>query len=151
MAQIEGYFEDFTAGMTFVTAGRTITEADIVNFAGISGDFNPIHTNAAYAAGTMFGQRIAHGILGLSIASGLATGLGWMGDRVEAFMGMEWKFRAPIFMGDTIRVEIKVTNSRAMSRLGGGIVMMAVEVKKQDDTVVQKGEWQLLFKSRPKE
>lgn len=149
--RIEGYFEDFSEGLTFVTEGRTITESDITTFAGVSGDFNPIHTNAVYAAKTMFGQRIAHGMLGLSVATGLATGLGWMGDRVEAFMGLDWKFRAPILIGDTIRVEIKVTNTRAMARLGGGIVMFNIEVKKQDDTVVQKGEWQLLFKSKSKE
>ncbi len=147
--RIEGYFEDFTHGLTFVTEGRTITESDITAFAGVSGDFNPIHTNAVYASRTMFGQRIAHGMLGLSIATGLATGLGWMGDRVEAFMGLEWKFRAPILIGDTIRVELKVTNTRAMARLGGGIVTFSIEVKKQDDTVTQKGDWQLLFKSRP--
>jgi 3-hydroxybutyryl-CoA dehydratase len=146
---IDGYFEDFTEGMRFLTAARTITEADIVNFAGLSGDFNPIHTNAVHAAGTMFGQRIAHGLLVLSIASGLTTGLGFMGDRVEAFLGLEWKFRAPVYIGDTIRVSLQVSDLRLMRRLGGGIVTMDVQVLKQDDTLVQKGEWQVLFRSRP--
>jgi 3-hydroxybutyryl-CoA dehydratase len=146
---MDGYFEDFSTGMTFVTAGRTVTEADIVNFAGLSGDFNPIHTNAAYAAGTGFEQRIAHGLLVLSIASGLATGLGFMGDKVEAFLGLEWKFRAPVFIGDTIHVEVQVEKTRAARRLGGGIVTFDVQVVKQDGARAQKGTWQLLFKRRP--
>lgn len=152
MAQnIDGYFEDFTEGMSFRSAGRTLTEADIVAFAGLSGDFNPIHVNAPYAESTLFGQRIAHGLLVLSVASGLATGLGFMGDRVEAFLGLEWKFRAPVFIGDTIHVEIRVGSSRAMPRLGGGLVSFDVRVVKQDGSVAQKGEWSLLFKRRPAE
>ncbi|MDQ4074783.1 MAG: dehydratase [Chloroflexota bacterium] len=146
---IDGYFEDFTEGMTFTTAARTITEADIVNFAGLSGDFNPIHVNAAYAESTMFGQRIAHGLLVLSVTSGLTTGLGFMGDKVEAFMGLEWKFRAPVFIGDTIHVALAVSRTRASRRLGGGIVFFDIQVVKQDGTVTQKGDWQILFKSRP--
>ena len=148
--QIEGYFEDFQEGMTFVTGGRTITETDIVNFAGLSGDYNPIHTNAAYAATTPFEQRIAHGLLGLSVASGLTTGVGFMGDKVEAFMGLEWKFRAPIFIGDTIHTKMSVKKTRNMKRLNGGLVNLDVEVVKQDGTTVQRGVWKLLFKSRPK-
>lgn len=144
-----GYFEDFAEGQRFRTAGRTIGEADIVRFAGLSGDFNPIHVNASYAATTMFGQRIAHGLLVLSVASGLATGLGFMGEKVEAFMGLEWKFRAPVLIGDTIHVEIAVASTRPMRRLGGGLVGFDVQVVKQDGTTVQKGNWQLLFKSRP--
>jgi 3-hydroxybutyryl-CoA dehydratase len=151
MAAMQGYFEDFAEGITFRTAGRTITEADIVNFAGLSGDYNPIHVNASYAGATMFGQRIAHGLLVLSVASGLTTGLGFMGDKVEAFMGLEWKFRAPVLIGDTIHVEIKVGGLRSMRRLGGGIVSFDVQVVKQDGTTVQKGDWQVLFKSRPAE
>lgn len=143
-----GFFEDFVEGMSYRTGGRTITETDIVNFAGLSGDFNPIHTDAAYASTTMFQQRIAHGLLGLSMASGLATHLGFMGDKVEAFLGLEWKFRAPIFIGDTIHDEVRVTGLRAMPRLKGGVVTFAVAVVKQDGTTAQRGEWQILFKSR---
>jgi 3-hydroxybutyryl-CoA dehydratase len=96
----------------------------------------------------MFEQRIAHGLLVLSIASGLATQLGFMGDRVEAFMGLEWKFRAPVFIGDTIQVELEVKSLRYMRRLGGGLVNFAIRVNKQDGSNVQRGEWELLFKSR---
>ena len=146
---VEGYFEDFSQGMTFLTTGRTITETDLVNFAGLSGDFNPIHTNAVYAATTPFEQRIAHGLLGLSIAAGLTTGLGFMGEKVEAFMGLDWKFKAPIFIGDTIHSELKVTKVRAMRKLGGGLVFLAVKVIKQDGSTVQSGQWKVLFKNRP--
>lgn len=148
-SQIEGYFEDFVEGMTFTTVGRTITETDIVNFAGLSGDYNLIHTNQEYAAATPFGKRIAHGLLGLSIASGLATGLGVIGTKVEAFMGMEWKFTAPIFIGDTIHTELTVKKTRFMRRLGGGLVYFGVDVKQQDGETVQRGEWKVLCKSRP--
>jgi acyl dehydratase len=147
----QGYFEDFQEGMSFTSAGRTITEADIVNFAGVSGDFNPIHVNRAYAEGTEYAQRIAHGLLVLSVASGLATGLGFMGDKVMAFMGLDWKFRAPVFIGDTIRVQMTVERTRAVRRLGGGIVFFDAQVLKQDDEVTQKGSWQLLFRFRPDE
>jgi acyl dehydratase len=146
--RIDGYFEDFEEGMAFRTAGRTITEADVVNFAGLSGDFNPIHVNDSYASETMFGQRIAHGLLVLGIASGLTTGLGFMGDKVEAFMGLEWKFREPVFLGDTIHVELSVARTRASRRLGGGIVFFDIKVIKQDGATSQKGSWQILFRSR---
>lgn len=143
-----GYFEDFQEGMTFQTAGRTITEADIVNFAGLSGDYNPIHTNAAYAATTRFGQRVAHGLLGLSVVSGLATQVGFMGEMVEAFLDIEWKFREPVFPGDTIRAELKITETKAARRLGGGIVSFEITVRKQDGKQAARGVWRLLFKSR---
>ncbi|MGH2542314.1 MAG: MaoC/PaaZ C-terminal domain-containing protein, partial [Ardenticatenaceae bacterium] len=136
---------------TYVSAGRTITEADIVGFAGVSGDFNPIHVNQDYAESTEYEQRIAHGLLVLSVASGLATGLGFMGDKVMAFMGLDWKFRAPVFIGDTIRVQMTVARTRAVRRLGGGIVFFDAQVLKQDGEVTQKGSWQLLFKFRPSE
>lgn len=146
---MDGYFDDFTTGATFTTGGRTITEADIVNFAGISGDFNPIHTNARHAAATPFGQRIAHGLLILSIASGLTTQMGVFGDKVEAFRSLEWKFTAPIFIGDTIHVEIAVGETKAMRRMGIGSVDFDVRVVKQDGSVAMRGSWTVLFRLRP--
>lgn len=148
---IDGYFEDFKEGMTFTTQRRTITESDIVNFAGVSGDWNPIHVDKLHAESTDFGQRIAHGLLVLSVASGLTTNLGFMGDRVKAFLGLEWKFRAPVFIGDTIHVELTVAGLRASRRLGGGIVDFDIKVVKQDGAVAQKGSWHILASSRPQE
>jgi acyl dehydratase len=144
------YFEEFTIGQRITTAGRTVTETDIVGFAGLSGDFNQIHTDAAYSAGTMFKQRVAHGLLGLSIASGLAVQTGFMEGTVMAFREItEWKFSKPIFIGDTIHVELEVTETKAMPRLGGGAVTIKLSVKNQKDEVVQQGVWVALMMSKP--
>ena len=145
------YFEEFAEGLTLETRGRTITETDIVNFAGLSGDFNPMHTNADFAAGTPFGQRVAHGLLGLSVASGLAYQMGFLEGTVIAFTGLEWKFREPIFIGDTIRVQVKVVKKRAMPAAGGGFVTFDVKVVNQQDKVTQKGQWTVLVASQPAE
>ncbi len=145
------YFEEFEVGLELETRGRTITETDIVNFAGVSGDFNPMHTDAAYAATTPFQQRVAHGMLGLSVASGLSYQMGFLEGTVLAFTGLEWKFREPIVIGDTIRVQIKITNLRAMKAAGGGFVSFDVKVVNQNNKVTQKGEWTVLVASKPGE
>ena len=145
------YFEEFTVGDKIVTAGRTITETDIVTFAGLSGDFNQIHVDAAYASTQMFKQRVAHGVLGLSIASGLVVQTGFMERTVMAFREiLEWKFSKPIFIGDTIHVEIDVTELKAMPRLGGGSVILKLSVQNQNNEVVQVGTWSALMLSQPK-
>lgn len=142
------YFEEFEVGQTVVTAGRTVTEGDIVRFAGLSGDFNQIHTDAAYAAGAMFGERIAHGLLVLSIASGLAVQTGIIEGTVLAFRELQWKFSRPVMIGDTVHAEIEVEETKALPRLGGGNVTMKVTVHNQDDDVVHRGRWVMLVKSR---
>jgi acyl dehydratase len=143
------YFEEFEAGQSIVSVGRTVTEADVVSFAALSGDWNPIHTNAEYAAQHPFGQRVAHGLLGLSIASGLAVRLGFLEETVLAFREMgSWKFSLPIYLGDTIRVRATVTDTKPMRRLGGGLVTMKVEILNQGDKVVQRGTWGVLVKSQ---
>lgn len=142
------YFEEFEAGQTVLTTGRTVTEGDIVRFAGLSGDFNQIHTDAAYAANTIFGERIAHGLLVLSIASGLAVQTGIIEGTVLAFRELEWKFSRPVMIGDTVHVEIEVENTKAVPRLGGGNVTMKVTVRNQDDDVVHRGRWIMLVKSQ---
>ena len=117
------YFEEFETGMRITTPGRTITESDIVSFAGLTGDFNLIHTDAVYSASSPFGQRVAHGLLGLSIASGLGTRTGVLEGTVMAFREInEWKFVKPVFIGDTIHVVMEVTETKAMPRIGGGAV-----------------------------
>jgi len=142
------YFEDFEIGETMTTPARTITEADIVMFAGLSGDYNPLHTDEEYARGTAFGGRIAHGLLGLSIASGLASRLGFLEKAVLAFLGLDWKFRKPIRAGDTVHVVVTVAEKKAMPRAGGGIVTFAVKVLNQDDEVTQRGTWRILMRMR---
>lgn len=143
------YFEEFKLGHALETGGRTVTESDVVQFAGLSGDHNQLHTDAEYARKTMFGERIAHGLLGLSIASGLSSHLGFAEGTVEAFVSLDWKFRAPIKIGDTIRVRLEVERKKEMARLGGGFVDFNVVVVNQEDKTVQKGSWRLLFRGRP--
>lgn len=145
------FFEDLQQGQELSTKGRTITEADIVNFAGISGDYNPIHTNAKFAAGTPFGQRVAHGALGFSIATGLSYQAGFLEETVMAFLSLEWKYSAPIYIGDTIHCTMTITELKLMRRLGGGKVVLDVQVLNQEDAVMQRGSWTLLVRSRAAE
>jgi acyl dehydratase len=142
------HFEDFEIGQKVITAGRTITEADIVTFAGLSGDFNQIHTDAAYSADYMFGQRIAHGLLVQSIATGLAVRTGVIEGTVLAFRELSAKFSLPTFIGDTIHVEIEITEKKELRRLGGGNVTMKYNVLNQDGKVVQRGDWIMLVKAK---
>jgi acyl dehydratase len=143
------YFEEFEEGLRLESPGRTITETDIVMFAGLSGDYNQMHTDAEYAKGTPFGERVAHGLLGLSVVSGLAAQLGFAEGTVQAFTGLEWKFRAPITIGDTIRAQFTVRQKRALSRLGGGFVILDVVVLNQQDETVQRGKWTVLMQGKP--
>lgn len=143
------HFEEFEVGETIVTTGRTITESDIVNFAGLTGDYNQIHIDAHYAAGEMFGQRVAHGLLILSIAMGLAVQTGFMERTVLAFREMDWKFSLPTMIGDTIHVVLEVTEVKALPRLGGGNISLKVAVINQENKVVNRGNWVVLAKSRP--
>jgi acyl dehydratase len=143
------YFEEFQVGDVIVSAGRTITEADVVAFAGLSGDFTHIHTDAEVARQGMFGQRVAHGLLGLAVASGLTAQLGFLEGTALAFRELSWKFSLPIFFGDTIHVEGTVNKLKAMRRLGGGSVALGVKVINQETKVVQRGEWVILIASTP--
>lgn len=144
------FFEDFQPGQGVTSAARTVTEHDVVTFAGLSGDFNQIHTDAEFARATPFGQRVAHGILGLGIASGLAVQTGVLGANVMAFREIgEWKFVKPVFLGDTIHVEMEVAEVKALPRLGGGSVTLSVKVNNQANETTMKGLWTVLVKSRP--
>ena len=150
-AQRGMFFEEFAVGQKIRTAGRTVTETDIVSFAGLSGDFNQIHVDAVYANAAPFGQRVAHGLCVLSIASGLAVQTGLMEGTVLAFREInEWKFSLPVFIGDTIHVELEVLETRAIPRLGGGAVTLALDVRNQDGQSVQRGKWAVLMMSQPR-
>jgi 3-hydroxybutyryl-CoA dehydratase len=146
------YFEEFEVGMRIVSPGRTITEADVVNFAGISGDFNSIHTDAQYSESTFFGKRVAHGLLCLSVVSGLGVRTGILEGTVIAFREIgEWKFSQPVFIGDTIHVELEVVETKPMPRLGGGSLTLRAVAKNQEDTKVMSGTWIVLMQRRPEE
>ena len=144
------YFDEFQTGQRIVTAGRTITEADIVSFAGLSGDYNQIHVDADYSAKAPFGQRVAHGLLVTAIGSGLAMQTGVMEGTVLAFREInEWKFIKPVFIGDTVHVVLEVKETKDLRRIGGGSVLIEVAVVNQKDEIVMKGLWTVLIASRP--
>jgi acyl dehydratase len=144
------YFEEFQAGMKIATPGRTITESDIVSFAGLSGDYNLIHTDAEFSRETPFGARVAHGLLGLAIVSGLAVRTGLLEGTVLAFREVnEWKFVRPVYIGDTIHALLEVTETKELRRLGGGAVSIDFDVRNQKDETVMKGNWKVLVASRP--
>jgi len=144
------YFEEFSVGQRITTLARTVTEHDIVTFAGMSGDFNQIHTDAEFSKSTPFGQRVAHGLLGLSIASGLAMRTGVLEGTVLAFREInEWKFSKPVFIGDTIHVELNVIETKALPRLGGGSVVIQLNVVNQHVETVMKGTWTVLVANKP--
>lgn len=142
------YFEEFEIGHTLVSAARTVTEADIIRFAGLTGDFNQIHTDAEYAAGEMFGQRVAHGLLVQSIAVGLAVQSGFIEGTVLAFRELSCKFSQPVFIGDTVHVQLEIVEKKEMPRLGGGQAVMKYQVLNQHGKAVQRGEWVMLVKSK---
>jgi Acyl dehydratase len=142
------YFEDFEVGTETVTDSRTVTEADVVAFAGLSGDYNPLHVDAEFAKSTPFGERIAHGLLGLAIASGLTSRTGAIEGTTLAFVGMEWRFKAPILFGDTISVRSHVAEKRETSKPDRGIVRFEVQIVNQRGEVVQEGTQTLLMKRR---
>ena len=146
------YFEEFEVGQRFYSTSRTITESDIVTFAGLSGDYNQIHTDAVYAANTPYGKRIAHGLLVTSIASGLVMRSGLIEGTTLAFREIKnWKFAKPTYIGDTIHVDVDVIATKALRRLGGGAVDIALAVKNQNDETVMKGTWTVLILSRPQD
>jgi len=145
------YFEEFELSQKLATAGRTITEGDIVTFAGLSGDFNQIHTDAAFAEGGPFGRRVAHGLLVQSIATGLAVQTGFVEGTILAFRELSCKFSLPVVIGDTIHVQLELGELKGLPRLGGGQLEMAYRVLNQEGKVIQRGVWVMLIKSQPEE
>jgi acyl dehydratase len=144
------YFEDFTVGQRLDTQKRTVSEDDIMAFARLTGDDNRIHTDPEFSKTMPFGRQIAHGLLGLSIASGLAWQTGILDGTVLAFREVkEWKFVKPVFIGDTLYVEMEVQETKALPRIGGGAVTISLEVKNQSDEVCHRGQWTVLMLSKP--
>ncbi len=145
------YFEEFQVGEKVTTTSRTVTEADIMSFATLSGDNNRIHTDAEFSRTGPFGKRVAHGLLGLSLASGLLWKTGILDGTVIAFREVnEWKFVKPVFIDDVVHAELEALETKALPRIGGGSVVVGVELKNQDNDVCMKGKWTLLVLSRPK-
>jgi acyl dehydratase len=145
------YFDEVEIGQKFVTRGRTITEADLVQFAALTGDYNPMHTNAEYMKTHPMGQRVAHGMLTLSYAVGQIYQLGFMERTVTAFRGLEMKFSLPVFIGDTIHVEVIITEKKEMRRVGNGQITAEIKIINQDGKTVQSGTMDLLLAMKPAE
>jgi len=141
-------FEDIEVGDVYRSPGRTVTEADIVIFAGLSGDYNVLHTDAEFMKASIFGERIAHGLLGLSIQQGL---LGRSEPRRadERLVGLKWKFRGPIRIGDTLHVEARIAAKHDGEKPESGLITMQRRVLNQHGEVVQEGETEHLVGRRP--
>ena len=152
-ARTSGYrYADLHVGMAFRSPGRTITDADLVAFAGLTGDYSELHTSDVYAKSSQFGRRVAHGMLGLAYAHGLMWArTGELRETAIAFLGIsEWKFLGPIFIGDTIFVNYEICELRdSRSRPTQAIANFDVAVLNQDDRVVQRGKKALLISKVP--
>ena len=142
-------FEDLKVGMKFPTPRRTITEADLVNFAGVSGDYNRLHTDEEFARTTIFGRRVAHGTLVLSISQGLRQRTGVFEGTLMALLEIRsWRFLKPVFIGDTVGVETEVGELRGTSQPDRGVVVQRVQILNQRGEIVQEGEFVSLIRRR---
>jgi acyl dehydratase len=140
-------FDDVEVGCTWDSPARTVTESDVVGFAGLTGDYNPLHVDHEFARGTPFGKPIAHGLLGLSFAAGLASHSPWM--RTAAFTRIcEWKFLKPIYIGDTVHVHTEVLSKEPKGRGRRGLIVWKRQVINQAGEVVQEGTTETLVECR---
>ena len=144
------YWEEWEIGAEFESPARTVTEADIVQFAGLSGDYNPLHVNEEYCKTTMFGGRIAHGPLVYAIAAGLLFQLHLYDDTLIAFLGFEdLRFTKPVKPGDTIHARVKVLEKQETSKTDRGVMKRQLQVINQRGEVVQEGRQAFLLKRKP--
>ena len=134
-------------GQTFLTPGKTIGEGDINLFAGLVGDFTPIHVDDVFAKSSPFGARIAHGPLAMSTAIGMLTHTGILGERVIGLVNLNWDFSGPVMVNDTIRSRVRVDELRPTSKPGRNLVAFAFEVTNQDEKVVQRGRMLVLVRA----
>jgi len=142
------FLEDYEIGKEYVSQSRTVTEADVVNFAGVSGDFNPLHTDEEFGKTTMFGTRIAHGALGFVISNGLTNMMGIAEGTTIAFIECTVKYPAPLKIGDTVRVVLTPTETKHSSKPGKGILKQNVKLVNQDDVCVMESDQVLMVKAR---
>ena len=139
-------FDQFNVGDVYVCQARTVTEADTVNFAGVAGDYNPLHTDEEFGKTTPFGSRIAHGVLGLAIATGQANQLGIFEGTTIALMTQTIKYTGAVKFGDTIHLELKVAEKKESSKPDRGVVTFDATVLNQQGKSVIDGQWILLMK-----
>jgi len=147
------YLEDFVVGQSFVSSGRTVTEADLTFFNMLSGDWNPIHADAVFAAGTRFGERIVAGAFGIALLTGFMHQMGIFDGSAVAMLSLDdWRFRLPITVGSTLRLHLTITEvqevqqgkSGRTGRLGRHLQLLDGK-----DRVIQDGHSPLLILRRP--
>ncbi|MCP5094778.1 MAG: dehydratase [Chloroflexi bacterium] len=138
-------FDEFEIGHIYESQGRTVTEADVVTFAGLSGDFNPLHTNAEFSKKTPFGERIAHGMLVVAMSTGMANWTGIFEGTTLALMEQIIRYKGAVKFGDTVHLQLEVIEKKESSKPGRGVVRFATRVLNQADEVVVDGEWTLLM------
>jgi len=143
------YWEDFEPGRAFVAGPRPLREADVRAFADLSGDANPIHLDAGAAQAAGFEAPVAHGVLGLAAATGLASGLELTRGTLIALVGIEWRFRGPVFWDDAVSLRLTVVGRRPSGKPDRGIVTLAAELRNQRGELVQEGEFVELVRRRP--
>lgn len=144
------WFEDFEAGQVFLSQGRTVTEHDVASFAAWSWDTNPVHTDAEAMRASRYGEPIAHGLLGVSVAMGLASRLGIFEACSVALLGIDdWSFRAPVRIGDTVRCRVEILSTRLTSSGATGVLERRFTLLNQRDEVVQDGRIGLMVRVRP--
>ena len=142
------FLEDFVLNRTLTTHARTVSEADVSLFAGLAGDFNPLHVDEEFAAKSEFGGRIAHGPLVLSMAIGLMAQLNLIDGTALALLDLKWEFKAPVKLGDTIRARVTPAERRPTRKAGRGVLVLRFEVENQRGDTVQTGAITLLMKMR---
>lgn len=139
-------FDEFEMGGLYISQGRTVTEADVIAFAGLSGDYNPLHTDAEFGKQTPFGERIAHGMLILSMATGMANWTGIFEATTLALMEQIIRYKGAVLFGDTVHLELEVLEKKPTSKPDRGIVRFAARVRNQRQEIVIDGEWTLMMK-----
>ncbi|MDL1899107.1 dehydratase [Anaerolineae bacterium CFX7] len=141
-------FDEFNVGDVFASQARTVTEADVVAFAGISGDFNPLHTDAEFGKTTPFGERIAHGMLIAAISTGMANWLGVFEGTTIALMEQVLQYKGAVKFGDTVHLELTVAEKKESSKPDRGVVIFSARVLNQENKIVIDGTWTTLMKRR---
>jgi acyl dehydratase len=145
------FFEDMAVGQAYTSPRRTISETDIVQFAGLTGDYNPLHTDDIFAATSGFGQRIAHGPMLVGMAFGLLSRIGLLDGTALALLEIAWTFQAAVKPQDTIHVQATVADARLSRKNDRGVIQLDIEIVNQHGTTVQAGHAKVLVKTRDME
>lgn len=141
------YFDDYAVGQTFETHGRTLTETDLVNFCGVIGDYEPPHADETFARATPLGRRVMQGCLVTTAAEGLMTRSGLFDGTAITLLASSWQYRAPVFIGDTIRARLEVKELKKSSKGGRGVVNFAISIVNHEGSEVVTGAYVMMVKA----